>query len=444
MASLRVSRRHVVATAAALPLTFINTGRAGGNLSVAFVSSLVPGCDQSLRRLVESWGEKNKVQSERTFSAPSPASPSWCQRPKQRRARDTTSIHFLDYNVVGYIDKLEPVDDVMGRLTASHGPPFPETEYLVKPAGTWLAVPTGIASLYWPSETRIDCFRKYVGLDVRSVFPASPEMGPQYDQWNWNTFLTAAEKCFKAGVPFGLPISNCADANTWINALFLSFDAKLVDSSGNVIVRSDGVREALDYMKRLAQFLPTNVYAWTSASNNRALISGKSALILNPPSAWASAVESNPIVGRQIWHHPLPGGKHGRFLPWGPTFLGIWSFGNNKTAAKELITWLGERPQVEAALIASQGYDVPPFATLSDFPIWVDAGPPNGTLYNYPLRPAHHATASVTGAPAPPVVARQIAYQWILPKLAGRVTQGNSPIEDSIAETERENAGLMR
>ncbi len=269
-------------------------------------------------------------------------------------------------------------------------------------------------------------------------------MVPHYDQWNWNAFLIAAEKCFKAGVPFGLPISNCADANAWINSLFLSFGAKLVDASGNVTVRSEGVREALDYMQRLAPFLPSDVYAWTSASNNRALISGKSALIFNPPSAWASAVETNRTVGQQIWHHPLPAGKYGRFLPWGPTFLGIWSFSDNKTAAKELITWLGEGAQVEATVVASQGYDVPPFAKLSDFPIWSDAEPPKGTLYNYPLRPAHHATASVAGAPAPPAVARQIAYQWVLPKLAGRVTQGNSPIENSIAETEREIAGFMR
>jgi ABC-type glycerol-3-phosphate transport system substrate-binding protein len=251
----------------------------------------------------------------------------------------------------------------------------------------------------------------------------------------------AAEKCFKAGVPFELPISNCAGANAWINALFLGFGAKLVDASGNVTVRSDGVREALDYMQQLAPFLPSEVYAWTSASNNRALISGKSALIFNPPSAWASAVETNRTVGQQIWHHPLPAGKYGRFLPRGPSFLGIWGFSDNKTAAKELITWLGERAQVEAAVVASQGYDVPPFAKLSDFPIWSDAEPPKGTLYNYPLRPAHHATASVAGAPAPPAIA---AYQWVLTKLAGRVTQGNGPIEDSIAETEREIAGFIR
>ena len=81
-------------------------------------------------------------------------------------------------------------------------------------------MPTGMAGLYRPSETRIDSFREHVGLDVPAIFPASPEMGPRYDQWNWDTFLVAAEKGFKAGVPFGLPISNCADANAWVNVLF--------------------------------------------------------------------------------------------------------------------------------------------------------------------------------------------------------------------------------
>ncbi|MGH7152810.1 MAG: ABC transporter substrate-binding protein, partial [Acetobacteraceae bacterium] len=382
MVSLRLGRRQAVATAAALPFTFIHTGRAAGRLSIAFMSSLVPGCDQSVQRLVESWGEKNNIAVRADFlSAVTSQSLVVPQAEAQARAGHDI-IHFLDYNVVGYIDQLEPVDDVVARLVAIYGPPFPETEYFAKPAAAWRAVPTGMGSLYLPSESRIDSFRDHAGLDVPATFPPGPEMGPHYDQWDWTRFLMAAEKCFKAGVPFGLPISNCADANAWINALFLSFDARLVDASGNVTVRSEGVREALDYIKRLAQFLPPDVYAWTSASNNRALISGKSALIFNPPSAWASAVKTNPTIGEQIWHHPLPGGKYGRFLPWGPTFLGIWNFSRNKTAAKELITWLGERAQVEATLVTSQGYDVPPFASLNDFPIWAEAEPPKGTLYN--------------------------------------------------------------
>src|SRR5262249_3823177 len=159
------------------------------------------------------------------------------------------------------------------------------------------------------------------GLDLRSTFPAAPQMGPGYDQWTWDAFLIAAERCFKAGAPFGLPISNCGDANAWIHALFRGFGAQLVDAEGGVTVKSNATREALDSLKRLAPSLPPEAYSWNDASNTRALIAGKSALIFNPPSAWAGAVKDNPPVGEQIWHHPLPVGKRGRFLPWEPKFL---------------------------------------------------------------------------------------------------------------------------
>ncbi len=156
MVSLRVGRRQVVAAAAALPFTFIHTGRAAGSLSIAFMSSLVPGCDQKVQRLVESWGEKNNVAVRADFlSAVTNQSLAVPQAEAQARAGHDI-IHFLDYNVVGYIDQLELVDDVVARLVASYGPPFPETEYFVKPAGAWRAVPTGMGSLYWPSESRID------------------------------------------------------------------------------------------------------------------------------------------------------------------------------------------------------------------------------------------------------------------------------------------------
>ena len=128
----------------------------------------------------------------------------------------------------------------------------------------------------------------------------------------------------------------------------------------------------------------------------------------------------------------------------GPSFHGIWNFSKNKSAAKDLIAWLSERDQVEASLIAQHGGDLPVFASLTNFPIWAETGPPKGTLYNYPVRPAHHASISIPGAPAPPLIARQIAFQWVLPKLAARVTQGRMPIGDAITETERELEGFTR
>jgi hypothetical protein len=441
-----LSRRTLLKSAAgvgALPLVHIRTAGAAGSLTAAFASSFVPGADDAMRRLIEDWGKKNSVEVRADFLSfvNDQIIVTLGAEAQARAGHDVVAL--MDYDVVSCGDKLEPVDDLVDRLIAAHGPPLEGVAYLGKIAGTWHAVPTSIGSVFWCSESRIDMFAQHDGLDVRATFPVASQMGPGYDQWTWDAFLAAAEKCFTAGAPFGLPISNCGDANAWIDALFRGFGAQVVDAKGNVMVKSDAVREALDYLKRLAPFLPPEVYTWNDASNNRALIAGKSALIFNPPSAWAGAVKDNPAVGEQIWHHPLPAGQRGRFLPWEPKFLAVWSFARNKSAARDLIAWLSERAQVEASLNASHGYDAPVFTSLTEFPIWAEAGPPKGTLYNCTLPPAHRAVPAVVGAPAPPTIARQISVQRVLPKLAAQVTQGGIPIEAAMTEAERDLAGII-
>jgi len=442
-----MSRRTALkigAGAAALPLCHIRTAGAAGSLAIAFTTSLVPGWDDVIRKLVEGWGERNKVEVRADFLNAINDQLILTQAAEAQSRAGHDIIDCFDYDVATYVDRLEPVDDVVGHLLMTYGPLTPGIDDFAKRDGVWRAVPMAMASQYRASVTRIDLFREHVGMDVQAVFPVAAEMGPGYDQWTWDAFLIAAEKCFKAGVPFGLQISNCTDANAWINALFDGFGVQLVDAKGAINVRSDATREALGYLKRLAPFLPPDVYTWNNASDNRAMIAGKSALIFDPPSPWAGALKDNPPVGEQIWHHPPPAGKHGRYTPFNPNYLGIWNFSTNKTAAKELIAWLSEREQVEASCVASQGYDIPPFVSMTDFPIWAEAGPPKGTLFNYPLRPAHHAKTTLAGAPAPPAIAHQIQAQWTLPKLVARVAQSGMSIEQSIALAEQELEGFMR
>ena len=148
--------------------------------------------------------------------------------------------------------------------------------------------------------------------------------------------LKAAEACHKAGVPFGIGLGGTEDNVDTAGAFFQSFGAELVDAKGNITVKSDPVRKALEYYVKLAKFLPPDAPAWDNASNNKWLVSGKGALIMNPPSAWAVAKRDAPQVAEQWWTHGLPSGPAGRFAPFLPYFWGIWNFGKNKTAAKSL------------------------------------------------------------------------------------------------------------
>ena len=200
----------------------------------------------------------------------------------------------------------------------------------------------------------------------------------------------------------------------------------------------------LDYAVRLFQHIPTEMFAADDATNNRALISGRSALIFNPPSAWAVAKRDAPRVAEQVWHFPSPKGPAGHFVPYNPAYWGIWGFSPNKPAAKALLEHLSQREQVAKLVAASDGYDIPPFQTLTDLDTWSLVGPPRGTVFNYPIKPHHQATPSIACAPAPYGVATQMYNQGMQAKMIARLVQNWEPVDRVMAWAEREIEGFRR
>ena len=144
------------------------------------------------------------------------------------------------------------------------------------------------------------------------------------------------------------------------------------------------MRQALEFYKKLIAFLPPDVAAWDDASNNKWLVSGKGAMIMNPPSAWAVAKRDAPQVAEQCWTHGFPAGPKGRFAPYLPYFWSIWTFSKNKEAAKSLLMHLSQPAAIEKLVAASGGYDLPAFEKLTTLKTWAEEGPPKGTLYHYP------------------------------------------------------------
>jgi ABC-type glycerol-3-phosphate transport system substrate-binding protein len=262
------------------------------------------------------------------------------------------------------------------------------------------------------------------------------------DKWTWEMFLTAAQKCQAGGKPFGLGLGVTADSVDWVGALFHSYGADLIDKDGNVTVDSDATRATLDYAKRLIPFLPPDIFAWDDASNNRWLISGNGALIMNPPSAWAVAKRDAPQVAERLWTHGMPRGQKGRFAPHNQFFWGIWSFSPHKSAAKSLLAYLSTREVTKRLLEASQGFDLPAYASMNDFDVWDQQEPPRGTLSHYG-HPGDQVK-SIAATPAPPKIAVQIYQQAINTKMIARVTQGGESIDSAIAWASKELEGFLR
>ena len=102
-----------------------------------------------------------------------------------------------------------------------------------------------------------------------------------------------------------------------------------------------------------------------------------------------------------------------------------------------------QRENVEARDIASEGYDLPPYAKLNDFNIWNEVGPPKGTVFNYPLRASSGQKPSLTAAEATPEVAVQIYNRGIHNQMLARLRDGQT-IPQVIAWTQDELDGFTR
>ena len=152
------------------------------------------------------------------------------------------------------------------------------------------------------------------------------------------------------------------------------------------------MRQVLEYAQKLVKLLPADAVSFDDASNNRALISGKSALIFNPPSAWAVAKRDAPQVAADCWTFPAPAGPAGRFEPYLPFFWGVWKFSQNKIGREgtDRVSH-ASAPQVEERCNAVIGYDLPPFDSMLDFKVWEEVEPPKGTVLQLSDAAFHNA-----------------------------------------------------
>jgi ABC-type glycerol-3-phosphate transport system substrate-binding protein len=442
--SRKLTRRTVAKTALAstalVGMPFVRGAHAAGSISIGFWDHWVPGANKATTDLVNEWAAKEKVEVKIDYIT-SQGNKLLLTSAAEAQAKSGHDILAMStWDAADYADKLEPVNDIMEPLIKQNGAVNDTVTYLGKIKGRWAAVPATVGSQIKGPCSRIDLMKKHAGIDVQAMYPAGAP--PKADNWTYDTFLKAAEACHKGGESFGIGLGTTSDSVDTIGAIFHGFGAVLVDAKANITVKSDPVRQAMDYYKRLMSFLPPDVPAWDDSSNNKWLVSGKGAMIMNPPSAWAVAKRDAPKVAEQCWTHGMPAGPKGRFGPYLPFFWGIWGFGKNKPAAKSLLVHLSQPAAVEKMVAASGGYDLPSFANLTTFKTWAEEGPPKGTLYHYP-NPYNHQTLSIAAAPAPHKIARQIYVQGLMTKMAVRHFQGEA-IEKTLSWAEGELEGFMR
>ena len=441
-------RRNFIKTAGAsgavtLFAPYVKTSISAGRLNLGLWDHWIPGANDVLEKIVVTWGKNNGVDIKIDFIT-SVGNKLLLTAQAESRAKTGHDVFSLPtWFSSMFKNRLEPIDDVVEDIISKHGPLLDSARFYAYLEGHWRGAPAPTGSFFDSMVSRLDLFKKYASMDLKNIFPDNDDRYPSLvDAWTYDAFLSVAEKLHLAGKSFGGTIGATPDSR-WLSAMFTSFGAELVNKEGEITVDSDEVREVLEYLIKFTKFMPDSVYAWDDASNNRWLISGEGSSIINPASAWAVAKRDNPEIAKQLWHHDLPRGPKGRYRPDNSQFWGIWSFANNKSAAKDLLRYMSERSVVDECVRASQGYDIP--LVISHFKgnkTWEDANPPDGTLYNYPMRGDEIPVAP--GYPAPPEIASQITTQYIISNLIARITSKGDSINKGIKWAENELEGVMR
>ena len=293
--SRRLTRRNALqlgAAAAALPLVHIRTAGAAGKLTVGFWDHWVAPANDAMKKQVQAWADKNKVDVTVDFITSNGSKIQITQAAEAQARTGHDFLPFYNWEVNTYADQLEPVDDVVKAMTGQYGQYGPIHEYLSKIKGHWRALPSSTGTLNLNCCGRISLLKQHAGIDVLAMYPAHKSDPSAAASWTYDTFLQAAEACQKAGFAFGLGLGQTGDSVNNTGIIYSAFGAELVNAKGEITVDSDAMNQLLDYARKLATFLPPDTVSYDDASNNRALISGQSALIMNPPSAWSVAISS--------------------------------------------------------------------------------------------------------------------------------------------------------
>jgi len=430
--------------AAASVLGFPHVARAQTKLTFGLWDHWVPGANDVLKGIVTDWGKGNRVDITIDFITSIGNKLQLTGAAESRAGAGHDILAFQTWDGTFYKDKLEPMNDVADAVIKKYGPYNENATYLNRQGGKWVTLPSPIGSHTYPLETRMDLWKKHAGIDVQAIFPADAKKRDKkkVDAWDWKMFLEGAKKVHAAGFPVGASIAENTDSNDWLGPLFATYGSFPMDEKGTITIESDATLAAIDYLKQLVQYMPKDIYGWDDASNNRWLISGKGSAIFNPPSAWTVAKRDRIEVAAQVWHHDAPRGVKGRFRGSLPFTWGVWGFGKNKSAAKDLLLHLSQKEQQWKTVTASQGYDTPQTVAFLTHPIWNEIEPPKGGQYNYPVRGDEKLI--VAGWPAKQEIAAQIYSRWLLPIMVGKITAGGTAPKEAVKWAAGELEGYKR
>ena len=195
-----------------------------------------------------------------------------------------------------------------------------------------------LKSTYNPKTKKYFCFSdNYVPDPVNYRTDLWGEVGLR--PTSWDNVLKAAPKLRAMGHPIGIGMSNEIDSNMALMAMMMCFGSFIQSKEQRVVLNSKATVDVLKFARELyRQGMSNEIFAWTAASNNQAMVAGRLSMAMNAISITRTAELTNPELASKISLLPIPRGPNGRLgLEHVMGAYVIWKFARNKAMAKKFL-----------------------------------------------------------------------------------------------------------
>ena len=328
------------------------------------------------------------------------------------------------FSPASFIEGLHDLRDINEAAAAAHG----------ERAGTCQA-----ASYLPISDTYYAYTHGYVpdpgDYDIQLWMDAGYPDGPK----TYDDLLEGGRAIYEAtGIPVGVGMSPELDSRMANRAAIWSFGGSIQDEDENVVLNSAETIAAVKYLAQLQNEAMTDeVFGWTAASNNQALIAGEVSYILNSNSAYRSLQKIDEAAAANIGFSPAlagPGGAYASSHVWQIYVIPEYVEGDQLAAAKQFI--LDHTENYSDSTYYSELYNFPCYAsTVSELDGWLEADPwgsepPNKfevlkTVNDWSV---HLGFPGVTN----PAVS-QVFAESIIPNMVAQVALGEQTAEEAVA-----------
>jgi len=384
---------------------FISVAAAQGtcnSMTVLSWAHFIKASDTDLQNVLNDFGKQNNINVRLDTVSLNDVPSKMAAAVQSQSGPDVMLL--MNYSTALYANQMISLNDVVGNIEKHYSQFLPIGQEASQISGTWKSVPWFYTPA--PANYRIDYFKQ------AGVTPPA----------TWTQLLQDAKALKAIGHPVGLGISNAGDSNDWLLALLASYGAHPIDANGNVAIDSPGTRQALDYVKQLAQYMPPDVMGWDGGGNNTFILSGLGSWTINPVSIYLASRSDLPDVAKNLEHSLPPAGPEGRFATTSVYTLGIPKWSPCQDQAKKLLEFMYQPKNYEGWVTASGGYNVPLFKTFPKLAVW--SQDPKMAVPQQMGQFMHMALW-----PAPPSLGdklQQVYDTYVIPTMFGKVVKGES------------------